>query len=308
MTARVALRAASGPSVGSGHVRRTRAVAQALVGLGARALLVVDDDASAEALRAEGFDARPADERWTQEPLEAAWLDGFRDWSPELAALRRARTLLVESRTARERATAVLQPSLHWTPDAWEAEHPERTLGGPRWIPLAAEIERLAPLAPEERDVDLLVPFGASDPLRSTERVLVALAGTPLRVAVTVGAHMGRRRAAIEALAGRARVLAGVSDLGPWMRRSRAAVTAVGTTLYELAHLRVPAWVVANYESDREALRHYRERGPHAPLGLAAEVPETTLARVAAAPAGEGDWPAVEGGARRIAEWLLAGP
>ncbi len=306
MTADVLLRAASGPAIGAGHVRRTRAVAQAVRELGARPHLFVDDDASAAALRAEGFEAG-VDPEWCERSAAGAWLDGFRDWRAELARLG-GRRLLVENRTAREASEFVVYPALHWEPDAWDAAHSEQVRGGAPWIPLAREVLD-EPAA--EREIGCLVTFGGSDPKRLTERVLGALQGWDGRVAVTVGTHMGERRAEIERLAAAlpgAEVVAGASNLAPWMARSRAAVTAVATTLYELAYLRVPALVLANYASDRDALAWYGEHGPHQPLGVADELDDAALAESlrSGLVAGARDAPeGLGGGADRIARLLL---
>lgn len=303
------LRAASGPAIGAGHVRRARAVAQALQAGGARARLIVDDEASAADLRDEGLEAATerAEPRWAGS-AGAYWLDGRRDWTPELTDLAGARTLLVEPVAARERAAAVLQPALHWVPDAWEQAHRERVLGGAPWIPLAREVTLQAPLARVERDVDLLVTFGASDPRHLTEEVLQTLAGAEQRVIVTAGEHMGARRAALERLTEalpNAQLLSAVRDLSPWMRRSRAAVTAVGTTLYELAYLRVPAWILAHREEDRAALDWYGRHGPHAPLGVAGDLSEGALAVMLEGPPRARSWPESLGaGAARVAAWL----
>jgi spore coat polysaccharide biosynthesis predicted glycosyltransferase SpsG len=326
MSSRIVLRAASGTEVGLGHVRRTRAVAQALADLADSAeepagagedgvpRLVVDDEVTAEQLRDEGFDAVSAwaEPGWARGPIVAAWLDGFRDWSPALIDLAGARTLLVENRTGRGLATAVVQASLHWRADAWETAQPKRVLGGAGWIPLAREITALTPRPRAERDVDLLVTFGGSDPEHLTERVVEALAGSDDRLIVTIGAYMEERRERIEELCGElpnAQVLHGSDDLGPVMRRSRAAVTALGTTLYELAYLRVPAWIVANYEEDRAALEHYERNGPHTPLGVAGDLSERALGALLEGPPQVKAWPeGLGGGARRIAEWLRRGP
>ncbi|MCZ6597136.1 MAG: hypothetical protein O7B99_05840, partial [Planctomycetota bacterium] len=158
MTA-ILLRAASGPSVGLGHARRTRAVAQALAALGATPRLVVDDEESAAELLDEGFDARVGG----VEACDAAWLDGRRDWSDEVAELQSsgARTVLVENRTpAREGCDALVYPALHYEPDDWDREHGECVHGGAEWVPLAREV--LAVEWAAERDLDLLVTFGGS--------------------------------------------------------------------------------------------------------------------------------------------------
>ena len=307
---RIVLRAASGGPVGIGHVRRTRAVAQALIEAGDTPRLVVDDEETAAALRSQGFDAA-VDPVWSAGDVAAAWLDGFRDWKSDLDALDGVRTLLVENRVGRDSAAAVLQPALHWEPDAWETEHAERVFGGAAWIPLSSEVRAETPLAREERNIDLLVTFGGIDPRGSTEAVLAALSGSDHRIVITVGAHMTERRAGIEALAANlpnAQVLDGDAALAPWMARSRAAVTAVGTTLYELAYLSVPSWILANYDEDGPALDWYRGNGPHVPLGMSGELSEAALATVLEGPPVPTRFPADLGpGADRIAAWLRHG-
>lgn len=279
---RVVLRAKSGPSVGLGHLMRTRAVAEAVVALGGESVVVVDDDASAARLRAVGLEACSVFERpeWDREPADAAWLDGFVDWSDELRTLARkgTRTFLVENRTpAREFCHRLVYPALHHEPDAWDRVHEGRVLAGPGWIPLAKGVVETEPA--EERDVDLLITFGGSDPLGSTERVLGLLETTDRRIVVSVGPHMAERRPAIEQLARRvdAEVLQNGCALAPWFARTHVAITALGTTLYELAYLGVPALVLANYESDREALAYYAQHGPHVPLGVVGEVDDEDL-------------------------------
>lgn len=310
---RVLLRASSGPRIGLGHVMRSRAVAEEVRDLGGEALLVVDDRESAARLRAEGFEVATAAERpeWTQLRAAGAWVDGFVDWSEDLRALARRGTpaYLVENRTpAREWAPFVVYPALHHEPDAWDRAHAARVLAGAEWIPLSRAVR--AARTGVERDVDLLVTFGGSDPLRSTERVLAALPDG-LRLAVSVGPHMEERRAAIARAAEGECVLESGEALAPWMARSRAAITALGTTLYELAYLGTPALILANYPADEPALVHHRERGPHRPLGVVERIPEREftalfareLTCVLASP--RPGVPGLGAGAARLAERLL---
>jgi len=281
MSSRVLLRVKSGPRVGLGHVMRTRAVAEQLVSLGATPLFVVDDEPTAEFLRGAGFEARAAfaHPAWLHEPAAGAWLDGFVDWSSELRALARRGTpgFVVENRTpCREWASAVVYPALHHVPDRWDEIHAERVLAGAPWIPLSSAVRAQASVA---RDLDVLVTFGGTDPLASSERVLAALPAG-LRVAVSVGAHMEPRRAELARAAAHlaAELLPCQGALAPWMARARVAVTALGTTLYELAWLRTPAVILANHEADRPVLDFYRARGPFQVLGLARELDEGALA------------------------------
>jgi spore coat polysaccharide biosynthesis predicted glycosyltransferase SpsG len=312
--ARVLLRAKSGPRVGRGHVVRSAAVAEALMDAGAEPLLVLDDAGEARGLRARGLAAASVAERpdWVREPAGAAWLDGFVDWSAELRQLaRRGRpTYLVENRTpAREFASFIVHPNLYDRRDTWEKVHADRVLAGPAWIPLARSV-----LAQPEcaRDLELLVTFGGSDPLRSTERVLAHLPAG-LRVAVSIGDHMEARRSAIAESARHlaAELLPTGASLAPWMARARAAVTALGTTLYELAYLGTPALILANFAADAPVLARYGELAPFRALGLAAELDGRTLARalaleLGALPAPGTRYPGLGDGARALAEHMLA--
>ena len=321
----VLLRASSGPKVGMGHVMRCRSIAQEVVERGGAVLLVVDDEESAAALGNEPFDVVTAARRpdWTSEPARGAWLDGFVDWTPELERLAAAGTpaFLVENRgPAREHCDRLVYPALHYEPDEWDERHGDRILAGAPWIPLAREIRGLHQRPASERDVDLLVTFGGSDPLELTEKVLSELDVSRLSVVVAIGPHMAARRDAIRALvAGQpnVRVLLPGMPLGRWMTRSRFALTAVGTTLYELAYLGVPALVLANWGADQTALDWYAANGPHVPLGCAAGLsPEGLRAALArglaelecrarSAP-GETTVAGLGGGATRLADTLLA--
>ncbi len=261
---------------------RTRAVAEEVQHLCGEPLFVVDDELSAEELRAAGFQAVTALERpgWSGESARGAWLDGPVDWSRELRGLAGGGTpshLVENKRPCRELATCMVQPKLHDDPDGWERRHASRILRGAGWIPLLRAVRSQGN---EVRDLDLLVTFGGSDPLRSTERVLAAVPAG-LRVAVSVGAHMGARRGEIERAARhlRAEVLPGNASLAGWMARARVAITALGTTLYELAHLRTPALILANHDDDRPVLDFYRQHGPFHPLGLTRELSDLELSR-----------------------------
>lgn len=286
MSELVLMRAASGASIGMGHAVRTLAVAHEVRALGAWPVLVLDDAETAGRFATQGFDTRLASMRpdWVQLRAASAWFDGFWDWSEDMQLVRANGTpcVLVENRTpARELARLLVYPALHWTPDEWDQRNEERVVAGARWIPLAPDVlGALAVARPEVPTADLLVTFGGSDPLRSTERVLRLLPTRVGRVVVSVGVHMRARlpeiRRASAHLRG-VRILPVGSRLGAWMARSRRAITAVGTSLYELAYLRVPALILANYDHDERVFAHYQEHGPHRPLGVAPRMDDGEL-------------------------------
>jgi len=101
------------------------------------------------------------------------------------------------------------------------------------------------------------------------------------------------------------------------MARARVALTALGTTLFELAYLRTPAVVLANYAAtardpgDEPVLAYYRERKLFHPLGLAPELGDVELAdrlgqALATLRAPAPLVPHLGDGAARLADRLLA--
>ncbi len=317
MSELVLFRAASGSGVGIGHAMRARSVGEAVAELGGHPRFVLDDEGTASFLAEEGLDARAVadDPDWASRPATGAWLDGFGDWSEDVRALRTAGTpsFLVENRTAaRELSHRVVYPALHHVPDAWDEAHADRVLGGARWIPLARDVRETP--RDGERDVDVLVTFGGSDPLHSTERVLVALRGEERHVAISIGPLMAERRAWIEEIARDlpgALVLPTGARLAPWMARSRTALTALGTTLYELAFLGTPALILADYVQDREAMAWYAAHSPHLPVGVVDELRDAVLRSVLRegfATLADRELPRIEGlgeGSTALAERLL---
>lgn len=277
------LAASSGPAVGMGHVMRSLSVARELKRLGASILGEVGDERAQELFRSHGIEARLAGQ--AMPPCKSAWLDGFRDWSGEMRKLRTrgTRIALVENRLpCRELADWIIHPSLHHVPDAWERDNAERVFGGRAWVPLTPEVIAAEPAS--SKNIDLLVTFGGADPEHLTERLLDALIELecPLRVCVVLGWHMGARSEAIEARLQRLKagqLIPSGGGLAPWIARSRLAVTALGTTLYEFAYLGLPALILANYDKDQPALDYYAEFGPHRPLGVASALSAPELNR-----------------------------
>lgn len=315
----VVLRAASGQDIGLGHAMRSWAVAQEIVRLGGRARLIVDDVRTARSLPTDsrlGLEVLTAEEKDETDhaSVSTAWFDGFRDWSEELDPFAKAGVpaVLVENRTeARPRADRLLYPALHHVDDEWDRAHPERVLSGPAWIPLRSAV--VSECTATERDVDLLVTFGGSDPRHLTERVLRLLAGDERVIVVAVGALMESRRAVLTTLLGflpNATLLSAGAELASWMARSRTAVTALGTTLCELAYHRVPAGILANYSEDSPALAWYSGSEHHVPIGVAEEVTDAQLFEALQSLQGERlrDRPGGLGlGARRLAHLLVDG-
>lgn len=105
----------------------------------------------------------------------------------------------------------------------------------------------------------LLVTIGGSDPAGLTARVLQAVnrvEARELEALVVLGPANAQREelfAAIGRVPERIRVLDNPADLAPHMRWADMALTAGGSTLWELLHLGVPSLVVVVAENQKRA-------------------------------------------------------
>lgn len=233
------LRPGHGPAVGAGHLARGLALAQAWIAAGGVARLVAPGleagnwwdrfaAAGVEVLgpgRTAPLGAPPAD---------VVAVDDYRAGSDLLAALRtHARVLLVDDHAAGGARPAdwLLDQNLGATRAEYvAAPPPERCLLGSRYALLRREVAAALPPAPPDRS-------------RPPRRLLVAMGGDPsTEVRVAVAGAVERLVAAhgLEPV-----WLEGVDDVGRVLAGVDVAVSAAGSTCWELCAFGVPAAVVA---------------------------------------------------------------
>ena len=113
----------------------------------------------------------------------------------------------------------------------------------------------------------LLITMGGSDPSDATTRILRALqpAQCGLHEIVLVIGGLNTRlddhfRGAVSA-GTRLRLLRGVDNMAELMGRVDGAISAAGTTVYELALMQVPALIVPTAENQFAGARYIGERG-----------------------------------------------
>ena len=175
---------------------------------------------------------------------------------------------------------------------------PERVLLGPDHALLREEVVAARPAAPPDR----------AGPVR---RVLVAAGGDPPAALVSLLDVVGRDLATtgVDVVP-----LAGVADVGPVMAGVDLAVSAAGSTVWELCCLGLPAVVLATAHNQEPVARAVGEAGLAVDVG---DLADLDPARVTAAVGGllddaalrqrlaEEGWRAVDGaGARRVAAAL----
>jgi UDP-2,4-diacetamido-2,4,6-trideoxy-beta-L-altropyranose hydrolase len=260
------VRADAGQDIGLGHVMRTLALAAAWQARGGEVVCVTTDTLPTVAERWHQMGATvvllPATA--TTDPQAAAWqaamqaqpdawiiLDGY-GFGPDYQRATRtagARVLVIDDHAHHPHYEADLL--LNPNPDATE-RHYAGTLGprllGPAYAPLRPEIlPRRRPYRGGLRVGRLLITMGGADPRGLTGRVLAALSATPWvgEVVVIVGAAC-RDLPTIRAAAAEraATVVVDPPDIGAWFAWADAAVTAAGSTCWELAYVGVPALLV----------------------------------------------------------------
>lgn len=277
------IRADAGVAIGVGHVMRCLALAQAWQDAGGEAALAAVSlpDSLHARLRGEGVsvhriaatvgdDADGAATLALARRLAAAWVavDGYEFSSDYFRRLRTAglRVLALDdmAHLPSYPVDVLLNQNLGAVPETYAPlVPPEATLLlGPRHSLLRREFRRAAnsPARPLHEPRRVLVSFGGSDPDNHSSQVIRNLARHaryPLEVVVLAGAaspHVQWLRATAEAAPFRCEVRVDVPDVAAQMLWADAAITAGGSTVWELASLRVPALIGASSENQLAGL------------------------------------------------------
>lgn len=321
------------PALGTGHAMRCLALAQEWSRRGGRVVfaMVGPEPSIVARLRAAGVavEVLKSPSGGRADALETAalvrqlgadWLvldgpDFGTEWEAAWPA-ERALLRIDDNGLARVfRAELVLNQNL----GAAEADYPRRPMNcrcllGPDHALLRPEfINQEA----RTRGSRIVVTLGGSDPALATERVLAALlepAAALLAADFVIGAANPRRealQAAIEANAPRLRAWVAPTTLPELFASARFAVSAGGSTLYELSMLRTPVFVLCTAENQRRTCERFAASGAAHYAGWHGDLAPTRLAeelvRYARAP-GCGAAPLVDGrGAARVVDVMIGG-
>lgn len=271
----IAFLIAAGEHVGGGHLMRCLAIAQALQLQGARAMMVSAPlepalaarcDAAAVPLQTlnpltEGGVAALLEDRG----VELLVIDGYRYDEAWRQALCRASRPLVVLDDINDPPIQTADAIINALPDAKRLGYERSASGAELWLgerfaPLGPNFANPAPLNPADRH-GLLLNFGASDPAGYTLPVLKALLASrpignaPRPIWVVTGPAMSPGQVdLVSKLAGSTsdvEHLHDVADMHALMCRAGLAVSALGTTVYELAATAVPTIAVAVADNQR---------------------------------------------------------
>jgi len=293
--------------LGTGHALRCLALAHEWMRRGGRAVfaMVEPEAAMADRLRAAGASIEmlpvtlgsSADAAATAalaQRLGVRWvvLDGpmfglgwDAAWPDEARLLR-----IDDNGLARPfRADLLLNQNLGATAADYPAKSgPCRLLLGPEHALVRPEFSEAAALG-TPRGSRIVVTLGGSDPACTTERVLTALLQPETRhveadfIVGAVNPRQAALRAAIDAHVPRLQVLVAPADLPARFARAALAVTAGGTTLYELALLHTPMLLLCTADNQRRTCEKFAAAGAANFAGWHAAVAPTELARMLAA-------------------------
>ena len=286
------LRADAGTQIGSGHVMRLLALAQAWQDRGGQAVLVgsvgeglgdrlrrADIAVEAAAGPVGGADDAAATSDLARR-LGAVWVvaDGYRFGTPYQQALvdGGARLLVLDDDGHADAypAHVVLNQNVSADPALYARRAPHtRLLIGADYALLRREFTAAPPLhdLPPARSV--LVTLGGGDADNATATVVDGLAATgrpDLDVTVVAGGanpHRADLERRLDGAPFSGRLLHGVDDMAGLMRRAGLAVSAGGSTCWELAYVGVPSAVVVLAENQRSIAAALDGRGAAVSLG-----------------------------------------
>ncbi len=230
----------------------------------------------------------------------AVVVDGYVFDEAYLAALGGLAPIVViddEPRCARYPVDLLVNQNLHASPDAYAAAAPgARLLLGPRYALIRREFRTAVRTGSGEpaRAVRVLVTLGGADPANVTRTAIQALEGlgdAGLEVRVLVGPLNPRAAellGAARGAAGHVEVLHMPPDVAGLMAWTDLAVSAAGSTTWELLHIGVPLVLVTLADNQRAIATSLGHAGLALDLGWHADVTAESIAAAIMALAADG--------------------
>jgi UDP-2,4-diacetamido-2,4,6-trideoxy-beta-L-altropyranose hydrolase len=303
------IRADASAATGTGHVMRCLALAQAWhdaggtsVAIVAEATAAIEERLRTEAIEVARVEAIPGsidDARRTAalaQDRQAAWvvIDGYRFDSDYQASLksRGLRVLLIDDDVHADRYSTdlVLNQNAHATENLYERrESYTRLLLGPRYAMLRREFDSWRSWPREISSIGrrVLITMGGSDPDNFTLRVLEALplvAVESLEAVVVVGGSNPRAAILEESVAQlnqrhAVRLVKNVSNMPELMAWADVAVSAAGTTCWEMCLLGLPALVVDLAKNQIPVAQRLNELGVARHIGSSRDCSAAKIAK-----------------------------
>ncbi len=305
---RLLIRADADARMGTGHLMRCLALAQAWHDVGGQATFLtacrlpeVNAHLSASGAEVETLGAQPGTEADAEETWQAArrsgagWvvLDGYHFSATFQGQVRREdlRVLAVDDygHAGHYSADLVLNQNLHAREELYQSRGTHtRLLLGTRFALLRREFRKWHDWKREIPEVasKVLVTLGGSDPANVTLKVTKALQDVELQnggAMVVVGCgnpHLAELETAARCAKSPVLIRSNVTDMPVLMAWADVAVSAGGTTSWERALLRLPTIVLVLADNQREVAASCAASGISFNLGPADAVTEVYIANV----------------------------
>lgn len=259
----ILFRADANPHIGSGHIMRTLSIAAAFRERGADCAFVSADDAARGLIAEAGFRHVALGTDWRDMPSELPAMqevikgerpellivDGYYATADYLASLRRSVRLGYIDDVAAYiyPVDCLINYNVFATDVGYEQRYPSDTmlLLGMDYAPLRAEFRSITP-AVRAHTNDILLLTGGADPIGAGGALLSALLAEPSfgnrRLHIVIGTLNGRVEEIqrISEKDGRVVIHSSVTHMAELMHGCDMAVSASGSTLYELCACGVP--------------------------------------------------------------------
>lgn len=269
----------AGYEAGFGHLRRSLAIASGLKAKGKSVCFLVNgDDAPMKTLREKGFKAY----RFSKTALKlfdpkVAVIDQKGDVSRQVQELRaRGSKICLIDNTSKARliSDVVIFPVSHFKDNlSWKGFKGKKYVGA-KYFPLNNEFLKAKPV--RHKDFTILITMGGSDPNRLSSKVAAALRSldAKFKAVIVLGAASKNQSIPKDK---RFTVIKDPKNMAQLMAQSDIAVTAFGTTLYELAYMGVPALIISNYKKERDEIETFENLGTSTFLGYFKSVSDISI-------------------------------
>jgi UDP-2,4-diacetamido-2,4,6-trideoxy-beta-L-altropyranose hydrolase len=271
----------AGSKAGFGHLRRSIAIASGLRSHRKNICFLVDsDNAPIKILKEKGFKAYLL----STFPIElfapkVSVIDQKGDIYARIKKLRSkgSKICLIDNASkARLISDIVIFPVSHFNDNLnWRDFKGKKYLGA-EYFPLNPEFLKEKRLKHDR--FTILVTMGGSDPNNITAKVAKALKiiKEDFRVIIVIGSAFGKQNIPSDR---RFKIVRNPKNMAKLMASSDLALTAFGTTLYELAYMGVPALIISNYAKERSEVDTFGKLGTSISIGYFKDIAEASISK-----------------------------
>jgi UDP-2,4-diacetamido-2,4,6-trideoxy-beta-L-altropyranose hydrolase len=271
----------AGKKWGMGHLRRCLAIASQVKTGKKNVLFIIKGDPTAfDLLRKLKFNAIPYSfDSLNKIRTKYAVIDQKEDVSADINALSNngAKICLMDNTSgARLLADAVIYPVSHLVDDLDWKGFKGRKYFGAKYFPLNKEFINAKHAIPPI--FTILVIMGGADPNNVTSKVSRALKTIrlPYKALILIGPAFSKQSIAEDI---RFKIVRSPKNVAALMAQADLAITAFGTSLYELASMGVPAAIIHNFSGDADDVRNFTALGTAVSIGRFNKINGTSIVK-----------------------------